>query len=496
MSVVAVSAARRGGGRLSVVGGAPPHDLGAEESLLGAMLLNREAAIAGMELVGPGDFYSPQHGQIFEAIEHLVVADKVVDAVTVNDELQRLKYEVESAYLVHLQVQPETSSSAGARAYGEIVQRLARARSRMHALRELHEATRAGDEQAEARWLAELEGDHPKRSQLEADDIGGLMRSPGGEIKPELLRCAGGKALLYAANVTLLHGEPSAGKSWVAVEAVRQVMAEGRTVVFLDYEGSPRTMATRLREIGVRPEEVDERLRYFRPGGLPMHSVLRVVRSLEPALVIVDSNTRALYQLGLDEDKAKEALKLLVELCRPLADAGAAVVVVDHVTKAKEGRGRWGRGSGAKLGEVDAGFNLEVIHPFSKGRPGSSLLRVAKDRHGAVGPEGEPVASASFGENLAGRLTVALRAVTEDDVEAYGGPTQCMAAIVELLEEFGTEISTAQMARVLSFRKSTIVDAAEQLTADPTSPVVCRKGARGAKLYAISPLFVAAEAPS
>ncbi len=47
----------------------PPHDLEAEESLLGAMLLSNDAASAGIEICSAGDFYKPAHGHIFAAIQ-------------------------------------------------------------------------------------------------------------------------------------------------------------------------------------------------------------------------------------------------------------------------------------------------------------------------------------------------------------------------------------------------------------------------------------------
>ena len=50
----------------------PPHNLQAEESLLGAMLLSKDAIAAAVELVGADDFYKPAHGHIFEA-DHVAV---------------------------------------------------------------------------------------------------------------------------------------------------------------------------------------------------------------------------------------------------------------------------------------------------------------------------------------------------------------------------------------------------------------------------------------
>jgi replicative DNA helicase len=54
--------------RADTAGGrVPPHNLQAEESLLGAMLLSKDANAAAVEVVNADDFYNPAHGHVFEA---------------------------------------------------------------------------------------------------------------------------------------------------------------------------------------------------------------------------------------------------------------------------------------------------------------------------------------------------------------------------------------------------------------------------------------------
>ena len=71
-------------------GRVPPHNLEAEESLLGAMLLSREAIAAASDVrLAAADFYRPAHGHIFDSILSLYGAGEPVDPVTVADELRR-----------------------------------------------------------------------------------------------------------------------------------------------------------------------------------------------------------------------------------------------------------------------------------------------------------------------------------------------------------------------------------------------------------------------
>ncbi|MFN2506488.1 MAG: replicative DNA helicase [Acidimicrobiales bacterium] len=68
----------------------PPNNIEAEESLLGAMLLSREAIAAAIEgQLNPADFYKPAHGHIYDAITTLYAEGAPADPVTVAELLRR-----------------------------------------------------------------------------------------------------------------------------------------------------------------------------------------------------------------------------------------------------------------------------------------------------------------------------------------------------------------------------------------------------------------------
>ena len=67
----------------------PPHNLDAEASLLGAMLLSREATAAALDACTPGDFYRPAHGHVFAALGDLYSHGEPTDVATVADLLGR-----------------------------------------------------------------------------------------------------------------------------------------------------------------------------------------------------------------------------------------------------------------------------------------------------------------------------------------------------------------------------------------------------------------------
>ena len=71
-------------------GRVPPHNLQAEESVLGALMLSRDAiGVVGEAGLKVRDFYSPAHQQIFDVIRSLYSSSGPVDVVTVSDELRR-----------------------------------------------------------------------------------------------------------------------------------------------------------------------------------------------------------------------------------------------------------------------------------------------------------------------------------------------------------------------------------------------------------------------
>jgi replicative DNA helicase len=101
----------------------PPHNLDAEESLLGAMLLNRDAVAQALECCRAEDFYKPAHGHIFSAITALYSRGEEVDVVTVTDELQRTGLlDAIGDPSVLLSLSANTPSPGNAGAYARIVE--------------------------------------------------------------------------------------------------------------------------------------------------------------------------------------------------------------------------------------------------------------------------------------------------------------------------------------------------------------------------------------
>jgi replicative DNA helicase len=73
---------------LSVGERLPPQNLEAEQSVLGAMLIDREAIIKAMELLRGEDFYRDAHRRIYDVVAVLFDKSEAVDLVTVSEALR------------------------------------------------------------------------------------------------------------------------------------------------------------------------------------------------------------------------------------------------------------------------------------------------------------------------------------------------------------------------------------------------------------------------
>ena len=100
----------------------PPHNLVAEESLLGAMLLSRDAIADVLEIVAAEHFYRPAHARVFEAVHSLYSAGDPADAVTVAESLKRNgTLEAIGGLDGLLSLQMNTPATSNAASYARIV---------------------------------------------------------------------------------------------------------------------------------------------------------------------------------------------------------------------------------------------------------------------------------------------------------------------------------------------------------------------------------------
>jgi hypothetical protein len=254
--------------------------------------------------------------------------------------------------------------------------------------------------------------------------------------RPTIAPFGAGKALFYAGRLNCLQAEPSVGKTNIAIAAVGAAINEGQTALFIDPEDNPRGFVTRARLLGLDPDAIRDRVFYLHnPEPEDIIKAQRWAESARPSIVALDGLAEAMASAGADENSATETLVFLKQTLRPFAEVGAAVVIADHVVKNGENRGRFARGSGAKLGRMDgAVYSVETGKPYTPEQPGFVRLKIQKDRSGGVGAVGDVACEVHF--TPAGDNT--LVEIKSPEAQEEWRPTEIMKKIMDHLTRYST----------------------------------------------------------
>jgi len=322
--------ARPSGGRV------PPHNIEAEESLLGAMLLSKDAIASAVESVSPEDFYKPAHGHLFEAIQTLYGRGEPVDPVTVAEELRRADLlEALGGKQAILRIQVGTPAAANAAHYAKIVEEHALLRRLISVAGDISEmgyempddVTGTLDraetlifEVANRRLSSSLKGIYPalqeSLEQLEAlfERDGSMTGVPSGYVDLDEVLLG-----FQPSNLIVVAARPGQGKTSFALGAASHVALETRRpVVFFSMEMGYLELTQRMlaSEAGVNS-------RLLRTGRIPESDWTKIshaVGRLAEAPFYIDDNAH----LTVMEMRAK---------CRRLkamhGDLG--LVVVDYL---------------------------------------------------------------------------------------------------------------------------------------------------------------------
>jgi replicative DNA helicase len=225
-----------------------PHNLEAEESFLGSLLLDKDAMIKVADLLQPDDFYLDKHRRVYEAMLDLYRRNEPIDLLSLGNRLQDRK-ELEQiggrASLIALSNAVPTASHVVH--YGEIIQKKATLRRLLQAAGEI---TALGYEQAEdvetvldqaEQRLFNVSQKFLKRSFTPIRDIltdtferidelhrekGKLRGVPTGY--PDLDSLLGG---LQKGNLVILAARPSCGKSSLALNIAHQAAVKYKVPV-------------------------------------------------------------------------------------------------------------------------------------------------------------------------------------------------------------------------------------------------------------------------
>jgi hypothetical protein len=127
--------------------------------------------------------------------------------------------------------------------------------------------------------------------------------------------------------------------------------------MWIDLEMGRRAMLERLRALGLVDEQISDGFLFVQPDE-PLTDEVRgdldgLLGIHSPVIVVIDSSTPALELHGFDPMSGRDVQGFQRAVIEPLRQHGAAILQLDHLTKAKDRRGRFAVGSERKLGVAD-----------------------------------------------------------------------------------------------------------------------------------------------
>ena len=238
-------------------------------------------------------------------------------------------------------------------------------------------------------------GDEAERPSWAPVDLTPFLDGTYVEPPATLMPRSDGVCLLYPGLTHSIHGESESGKSWIVQAESARVIRAGGNVLYIDFESGPGPIVHRLLLLGCTPAQIAAGFFYVQPEVKPVanEEEYRAWLSIFGArftLAVIDGVTDALGLWGLSTKDNDEFSAFSKQVPRRIAaETGAAVVLVDHVTKDKDGRGRFAIGGQAKMATLSgAAYVVEPLELLGKGKRGVLAIGVAKDRPGGVRAHG------------------------------------------------------------------------------------------------------------
>ena len=323
-----------------------PHDVEAEEAVLGSILIDGECLTRLVPLLKEGAFYRERNQLCFDAALSLFQRDQAVDQVTLAGELARTEKLVLAggmAYLSHLV--SITPTSVHAEDYAQVISRTSSMRRLIDAGNRIIDLGYADTEDLEATMrqaedaLFTVRGTGQPRSFMPLKEIYDqyLQEQASAAADPEfsgmpimsgfpdLDECLGG---LQRADLVILGARPSMGKSSLAVNMAVNAAKSGQTCGVFSLEMTREQLAMRI--LASEAEIDSHRLRLGLYTHMEEDRIIDSIGRLSDLPVFIDDTP---YQ-GMVEMRGK-ARRLALE-------RGLDLLVVDYL-QLVQGKQKWGQ---------------------------------------------------------------------------------------------------------------------------------------------------------
>ena len=335
-----------------------PHNLDAERSILGAILLDNHALNAAVEKLQPEDFFLDQHRRVFQQMIALGESQQAIDLVTLTDELQRrgeLEASGGAAYLA--QLVDGVPRITNVEHYARIVKEKAILRNVIHATYAIQQQALEAEEDADAildraeSTIFQLAEDRARAGfvgvkDLVRENFDRLARilTEGRQVTGlstgynQLNNITSG---LQGSELIILAARPAVGKTALALNIAENVaVRDNELVAIFSLEMSKESLLMRLLASHARIDA-----HKFRTGRLSRDDGRRMTESLarlaEAPLWIDDSGSSTVVEMGAKARRLKR-------------DKGLSLVIVDYL-QLVAARGRFGNRN-EEVGSITRGL--------------------------------------------------------------------------------------------------------------------------------------------
>jgi hypothetical protein len=134
-----------------------------------------------------------------------------------------------------------------------------------------------------------------------------------------------------------------------------------------------------LHDLGATPAEL-ALIHYTEPSGPPTSTDIETLVQAGVKYVLIDAAAGAFDLTGLDDNSRKDAEKWARAWVDPMFKLGISTIVLDHVTKNSETRGKYAIGSERKTGGADVHLGFEALKTLTRGGTGLVKVSAHKDR--------------------------------------------------------------------------------------------------------------------
>jgi replicative DNA helicase len=341
----------------------PPHSLEAEESLLGSLLIDKDAIIKVADNIMPSDFYKEANRLIFETIKELYGNQEPIDIITLSNRLEEKKQLTEVGGRTYLaQLSNAVATSGNIVNYANIIQRKATLRRLQQAAAEISSLS-FNEEREIDEILDETEKKvfgvsrkYLKNAFLPLDTLLNAafdriddLHKYSGKLRglstgfPDLDNLLAG---LQKSDLIILAARPSVGKTSLALDIARQAAIKSKEGVgIFSLEMSKEQLVDRM-----LCAQANVSLWKMRTGNLSDkeedNDFARIGEAMgklaEAPIYIDDSGT-----LSIMEIRAK-ARRLQME-------KGLGLIVIDYL-QLMEGRGKYGDNRVQEIAEISRGL--------------------------------------------------------------------------------------------------------------------------------------------